>query len=49
VRTFCGQGGRGQFFTILCGRPLWMTPYIKVYCVKGNSHAVKNHIYLRAK
>jgi len=23
VRTFRGQRERGQFFTILCGRPLW--------------------------
>jgi len=23
VRTFFGQAGRGQFFAILCGRPLW--------------------------
>jgi len=22
----CGHGGRGQFFTILCGRLLWTTP-----------------------
>jgi len=21
VRSFCGQGGRGQFFVILCDRP----------------------------
>jgi len=27
VRTFFGQGGSGQFFAILCGRPLWMAPY----------------------
>jgi len=27
VRTFCGQGGGGQFFVILCGRPLWTAPY----------------------
>jgi len=27
VRTFCGQDGRGiQYFTILCGRLLWMAP-----------------------
>jgi len=23
VRTFFGQGGKGQFFAILCGRLLW--------------------------
>jgi len=27
VRTFCVQGGRGQFFAILCGRLLWKAPY----------------------
>jgi len=27
VRMFGGQGGRGQFFAILCGRPLWTAPY----------------------
>jgi len=27
VRTFYGQGEKRQFFAILCGRPLWMTPY----------------------
>jgi len=25
--TFCEQGGRSQFFTILCGRLLWTAPY----------------------
>jgi len=29
VRIFCGQGGRGQFFAIFCGRLLWMTPIKK--------------------
>jgi len=29
VRIFCGQGKmRGQFFTILCERPLWTAPKI---------------------
>jgi len=23
----CGHGGRGKFFTILCGRLLWTAPY----------------------
>jgi len=27
VQTFIGQGGRDQFFAILCGRPLWTTIY----------------------
>jgi len=26
VWTFCGQGAGGQFFAILCGRPLWTAP-----------------------
>jgi len=26
VRTFCGQGGGGQFFAILCGRLLRAAP-----------------------
>jgi len=26
LRTFGGQGERGQFFAILCGRPLWTAP-----------------------
>jgi len=26
VRTFFGQGWRGQFFAILCGRLLWTAP-----------------------
>jgi len=28
VRTFCGQGERGQFFAILCRRLLWTAPYV---------------------
>jgi len=28
VRTFFGQGGGGQFFAILYGRPLWTNPYV---------------------
>jgi len=27
VRTVCGQGKRGQFFVVLCGRLLWTAPY----------------------
>jgi len=27
VRTFCGQGGWGQFFPILCEHLLWTVPY----------------------
>jgi len=34
VRGFCGQGGRGQFFTILCGRLLWTAPYKAVTKLK---------------
>jgi len=26
ARTFCGHGRGGQFFEILCGRPLWPAP-----------------------
>jgi len=29
VRTFCRQGGGGQFFTILCGCQMWTAPYLK--------------------
>jgi len=30
VWTFCGQGGKeGQFFAILCERPLWKPPNSK--------------------
>jgi len=27
VRTFCGQGGVGQFFTILYGHLLWAASF----------------------
>jgi len=27
VQTFCGQGGRDQFFAILCRCLLWMAPW----------------------
>jgi len=27
VRSFCGQGEKGKFFAILCGRLLWTDPY----------------------
>jgi len=30
VRTFCGQGGGGQFLAILCGRLLWTAPYQEI-------------------
>jgi len=29
----CGQGGRGKFFAILCGRPLWTASNLK-YAIK---------------
>jgi len=28
LSTFFGQGGGGQFFKILCGRPLWTAPLL---------------------
>jgi len=37
VRTFCGQGGGGQFIAILCGRLLWITPYEKMHSLYPNS------------
>jgi len=31
VRSFCEQGGRGQFLAILCGLLSWTTPYLLVF------------------
>jgi len=33
---FCGQGERGQFFEILCGRPSWTVPYHTVLIQNSN-------------
>jgi len=33
VCTFCGQGGGGQFLTILCGRLLQTAPYLLNYLI----------------
>jgi len=35
VPTFCGQGKRGKFFAILCGRLLWTAPYL-LCLIKSN-------------
>ena len=34
VKTLYGQEGGGQFFSILCGRLLWTTPYEIICCKK---------------
>jgi len=38
VRTFSGQEG-GQFFAILCGRPLWTAPKVLFIDVKRDEGA----------
>jgi len=41
VRSFCGQGGGGPFFAILCGRLLWTGPNTLYKTTQQDSYAQK--------